>query len=513
MTSKRIPFFLLALLPTLLWAQNGEAEYRLQDATQTFRLTQNAAALDVDSVVNRGYAHFRFDRTVGDYARVQEGDEHNALRFETERYQRIGRYLVGYGRFDFDYGRVQNRSWCDVLRPYDSNPYFAGSDVAGKYDNMDFGLTAALGTVSFKGFRFGARLDYGVGDLSRLRDPRSRSELLDYRVTPAVSYTVGRHTIGLNGHYRRRKEKMPTLTTVQNDPNLMYYQLTGLENAAGTVGGYSSFQREWVHHQLGGELNYGFRYGDRFSTTNAIGISRAEEEALGLYKYEPGRFFDYTYSLQSYNRVRSEKFLHSIDLEVEARQAYADEYRLELHIEKDPETGYNTYSYERQMTFNKRYQVQTLDANLRYRLQWLKGTGIHAYAGVVAYYTAASNKHLLPTSSFHRGRMTATAEGGCSLIPQHLWLDFSAGYSHSTRADLTLSDPTTDYARNVLIPDMDYYNADYWHERLQLTYQFPITIKKTRSMWYVRGYVQYLSTLKSPKRDFSSFGFTLGMFN
>lgn len=81
------------------------------------------------------------------------------------------------------------------------------------------------------------------------------------------------------------------------------------------------------------------------------------------------------------------------------------------------------------------------------------------------------------------------------------------------RADLTLADPTTDYAQNVLIPDMDYYSADYWHERLQLTYQFPITIKKTRSMWYVRGYVQYLSTLKSPTRDFSSFGFTLGIFN
>ncbi len=513
MTSKNTFLLTLALLPSLLWAQTDEASYRLADATQTFRLTQNAAALDVDSVVNRGYAQVRFDRSVGDYTRVQEGDEHNALRFETERYQRIGRYLVGYGRFDFDYGRVQNRSWCDVRRAYDTNPYFSGSSVAGKYDNMDFSLTAALGTVSFSGFRFGAHVDYGVGDLSRLRDPRSRSEMLDYCLTPSVSYTVGRHTIGLNGHYRRRKEKMPTLTTVQTDPNLMYYQFTGMENAIGTVGGYSSFSREWVRHQLGAELDYGFRFGDRFSTTNALSINRAEEDVLGQYKYEPGCFFDYTYGLQSYNRVRTEHHLHNIDLSVEARQAYADEYREQLNIEKDPETGYNTYSYERLLTFSKRYQVQTLDASLRYRLQWVKGTGVHAYAGVVANYSIASNKHVLPTSSFHRDRTTITAEGGCALIPQHLWMDFSAGYSHSMRADLTLADPTTDYAQNVLIPDMDYYNADYWHERLQLTYQFPITIKKTRSMWYVRGYVQYLSTLKSPTRDFSSFGFTLGIFN
>ena len=108
--------------------------------------------------------------------------------------------------------------------------------------------------------------------------------------------------------------------------------------------------------------------------------------------------------------------------------------------------------------------------------------------------------------------MTATAEGGYSFLKERLWVEAAAGYSASTRADLTLSDPTADYAQGVLLKDMDYYSADYWQGRLQLTYQLPITIKKTRSMWYVRGYYQYLGTVQHSLHQ-HSFGFTLGMFN
>ena len=60
-------------------------------------------------------------------------------------------------------------------------------------------MTAAVGTTDFSCWRFGLQLNYQLGDLSRLRDPRSRSQLLDYRLTPAVSYTMGNHTLGFVG--------------------------------------------------------------------------------------------------------------------------------------------------------------------------------------------------------------------------------------------------------------------------------------------------------------------------
>ena len=109
--------------------------------------------------------------------------------------------------------------------------------MSGSYDRQDISLTAAVGTTAFGPWRFGLRLDYQLGDLSRLRDPRSRSEMLDYRLSPSFTYSIGRSTLGLEGHYRRYKEKIPDITTVQTDPNMKYYTMTGMENANGVVGG------------------------------------------------------------------------------------------------------------------------------------------------------------------------------------------------------------------------------------------------------------------------------------
>lgn len=111
---------LLLLCSTAIYAQS---EYRYQDATQLWRLTDNAAGLAIDSSQNRGYAQLGVEHWDGDYTRVQEGKQTNRLLFETERYQKVGKYLYGYGRFDFDYGRTKGRTWCDVSRPYNAAPY------------------------------------------------------------------------------------------------------------------------------------------------------------------------------------------------------------------------------------------------------------------------------------------------------------------------------------------------------------------------------------------------------
>ena len=91
---------------------------------QLWRLTENAATLQLDSSANRGYAEFQAEHRSGDYRRVQEGGQRNQLTFQTERYQSIGKYLMGYGHFRFDMDRTKDRAWADVMRPYNANPFF-----------------------------------------------------------------------------------------------------------------------------------------------------------------------------------------------------------------------------------------------------------------------------------------------------------------------------------------------------------------------------------------------------
>ena len=508
---KRTILFISLFQVLTVAAQNDEGTYRYDDATQLWRLTDNAATLGLDSTRNRGYALFNGEHHSGDYARVQEGTQTNQLRFQSERYQTIGKYLHAYGRFDFDYGRTKNRAWADVMRPYNANPFFSGSAIAGKYDFQDFDFTASMGTISFGGWRFGLKLDYKVGDLSRLRDPRPRLQSLDYRLVPAVAYTTGHHTFALSGSYERRKEKLTGVKNMQSNATIKYYFMSGMEQADGKTNGYESFWREWVDHRFGGELTYGYRNGDQ-QTLLSLHMERGEEYAYEQYKYEPGRFVDYRYGASLHFREPSGQgnVIHQADFSIDYQQAYADEYRQQLRQEKDIETSLTSYHYDNILTYKKRYQVNTLDADFRYRAHFVKEKREYAFIGWNMEFKTAENKRLLPVSELHYGGVCMTAEGGIS-ITRRLWIDTSIGGFLSDDATISLADPTTDYAQQVLLPDMYYYAANYWRGRLQVTYQFPVKIKGMKTQWFVRAYGDYLRT--DNHLDGKSVGLTVGLYN
>ena len=519
-------FLLMFTLPTMAQTPSdslvGETEYRYKNLTQLCHNTRNAAGLSLDDSPNRGFASIGFNHRGGDYHRVQEGGAMNNMQFFTERYQRLGRYLYSYGKVDFNLGRTKDRAFADQYRPYNSNPYQSGSDIAGSYDHQDFDMVASVGTTDFSGWRFGLQLNYQLGDLSRLRDPRSRSQLLDYRLTPSVSYTMGGHTLGLSGYYDRRKEKMGPLVTVQSDATLTYYLFSGMEYATGTIGGYSSFNREWVNHQVGAAMDYGYR-SYSFHTLNSFGISRGEEYAYGTYKYEPGRYFTYLYNVQSQNRLLTGSVLHQVDVRMDWQQGYADEYRQQLIIKNDPQIGTTSYTYEKQLEFRKRYQVRTFDCAFSYRANFLNDApsrllqqataSLKGYTGFSIDTHKASNRHLLPLSSSDFSRINFQLENGISLFKQHLTADLTLGYSVSTRADLQLADDSSVLAQRVLLKDLPYYDANLLHGRLQVMYQFPLTIKKSRAMWFVKAFGDFTSANSAGHPNLYNVGFSVGLFN
>lgn len=492
---------------TLMAQEMTQEKYQLADERQLWGESLNAAGLAhdmCDSADNRGVAYFDLMHRSGDYRRVQEGGQLNQLRFFTERYQKIGKYLYGYGSFDFDMGRTKDRAWSDVLRTYNSNPYISGSSVTGKYDHQNFTLNAKLASVRLGHFNYGVAFKYKVGDLSRLRDPRSRVRLADYQLTPSATYTTGSHTLGLSAYYHRYKEKLTGLTTVQTDPGLKYYIMTGMEHATGSVGGYTAYWREYVNHDFGGELSYAYQ-GDGFRSLNSVTLGHGTEYVYGQYKYEPGTWYTYNYGFSTRNRIDKGNLLHSIDASVNYQQAYADEYKSQLITEKDG--PYTTQWWQRTMTFDKRYQLKKLDLNAHYRLSFVKEQAVKGFVGVKYDLHTADNKYLLSTSQQKTAGSTFQAEGGYSVIERYLWIEGAFDYHVSHKADLDLHDATTDYAQAVLLPDMEYYGANYWQGHLAVTCQFPLTIKGFTSQWFVKLYGDYLKTNNSLKRQTAGLSF------
>jgi hypothetical protein len=282
------------------------------------------------------------------------------------------------------------------------------------------------------------------------------------------------------------------LTTVQTNPNLAYYTMTGMENATGTIGGYNGYMREYVNHEFGAELDYGFS-NDHFKSVNTLTLDAGREYVYGQYKYEPGTYRNILYGFTSHNSIKKEDVLHRFDLALKYETGSADEYKSERVTTTDGSTGYQSIEWHKILEYKKRYQLKKLDLDFHYRLSFVDNEAVCGYAGIQYTLQSASNKHLLYTSELKNAASLIQVEGGLPLF-DHLWAEATAGYHFSHKADLQLYDATTAYAVGVLLPDMPYYEANYWQGRLQLTWQQPLTIKGYTTNWFARLYGAYLKT-------------------
>ncbi len=483
------------------YAQEAPVHKELYDyngLSQLWVNTQNAAGLTRDSLIEQGVAYFQLEKSKGSYNTVQDGDSYNKLLFISESFKKIGKYLYGYGKVSFDMGRMFNRSWSDVYRSHNSNPYFSGSSIKGKYDTQNFKLSASLASVELHGFTYGMKLDYSVGDLSRLKDPRSRANLADYIILPSITYSLGKHVLGLDAGYHRRKEKIPGITTVQTDPTMKYYIFRGMEYANGVVGGYAGFKRQFVHHEFEGDFTYSY-HGKCWNTVNSLTFKKGHEDVTGDMKYMPGKYHTSVIGFSSYNKLTQERLCHTLNFNAFIEDSYADEYVQEKVSEKDSETGIESSYWHTLITYNKRYKVNIANISLDYKIHWINEQKKErlAFCGVSLDYRNIKNEFTLPYSSLGYSFADATVCGGGTVWKKGLMslcVEANIGYMASLNSSLQLTDSSTDYAQQVLLPDMSYYSASVLHGDLSVQYSFPVRFKQKRLQLYAKMYGEYLST-------------------
>ena len=473
--------------------------------------SKNSAYLGLkDTLEEKGIAYFNYNHQSGDYHRVQEGGQTNSLKFFSEKFQNLGRFLRAYGTFQFDMGRTKDRAWCDVLRPYNSNPFISGSAISGKYDFQFFDLTGQISTIKLKKFTYGIGLDYKTGDFSRLKDPRSRIFLLDYKLTPSVTYSFSdNHTLGATFVYNRRKEKLGNITTVQSDFNEKYYQMSGLENAIGTIKGHSGYKREYILHDFGGEFlyNVGFENVDALLTGF---FSKGTENIFGDMKSEPGKYFSTRYGFSLKAKVKTQNIHHQLFAKYSKENSYADEYLQKIVTTKNPDNGLDSKEYVTVLTYNKRYEVKLDDISAKYRISYNVDNKTVAFLGVGINTEKDENIHVVPDSKFRYKENIISFDAGGNFLDDKIGLNLGFSSKKSPETTLQLSDLTTDYAVNVLIPDMTFYAAKYKKYSASIEYRFTTNIENYAAKWFIKLYANYLKS--SDKRDFSGVGISAGLY-
>lgn len=513
MRKLRLPLILslLVSVPSLNAQQLVQfEEHELTSVLNPWLQTDNAAGLGLSTVRFHGVTELGYNTGNGTLHRAQEGSARNGLNFYSERYDKLAKNWTSWGSFQFIMDREHDRAWSDAMHTYDNNPYLYGSSVPGDYDRQLFDFHVKLSSVSKGPLTYGLGIDYQVGDLSRLRDPRTRVFLADYAALPSVTFRLnGHHVLGLNLRARYQKEKMPNVTTVQDDPNLRYYSFFGMENANAVIGGFAGFQRQFVSALYGGDFQYSFQT-SRSQALLSVGAFTQDQQILENIKQTPGSFRSLNYKANLTLASRMDGYLFHLDAKAHAKLGSADEYLQELRSVNNPETGVNSQTWVTLFTYRNQFVSNSYDAELTADLRDLNSTGTD-YAwlgGLEAGLYGFRNQYNLPYSSMQVNRAHVGLNGHFRLLnrKEHRLtfkgnvryelgfdntLDLRAGVTElPTVGSGTYVQGSYDVATNVLQPDARYYNADMLHLKLESRYSQPLRLKKSNIIGFVRMYVE-----------------------
>lgn len=474
--------------------------------------SQNASGLSLAKIGNFGHTAINAEQSNGDYYRIQEGDRKKSLSVFSERFQKIDKNWYVYGRFQFNMGRQYNRSWSDVIRTYNSNPYIYGSSVKGNYDFQNYAFLAKIATAPKGKLAYGAQINYEVTDLSRLKDPRSRTLLADYSLIPSISYELAENQhVGLSVKYRRRKEKTPNVTTVQTDPNLKYYAFKGVGNVEGTIGAYSSFKRQFVDQIYGIGLDYHLIRG-AFESLSSFEFDKGKETVYGTNKQSPGVYRHSDYSLSTTATYVRGKLEHRLSIVGSYTTGAADEYKQIKITDIDQETGITSISWENLYVYKKQYKLSDVNANANYKLALLDLSGLQkAFVEADLNYSDFENKYTLPFSSLNHSGLSVLLKAGFRLFSHgqySLWLTPHVGsYSPQKTALVTTDD--NEYVQQVLLPDVEYYKDSYLNWGGEVKFVFPTEIRKKINIGYLKLETDQLHASSNLKRH--TYFFTLGL--
>ncbi|MGL5317853.1 MAG: DUF6850 family outer membrane beta-barrel protein [Bacteroidales bacterium] len=513
MIRKYIPaLVLITLCNQAIYAQGQKDKEKREPLTleerdvevnkRTWGQTQNAAGIMMDPYMENGQTEFSGYLSGGDYHRSQEGDGKNGIVFKTDRFDRINDKVWVWGSFRFDMNRETNRAWSDVISTYNSSPFSFGSSIPASYDSQMFDFKAKVGYNLKSNLKLGLGIDYLVGDVSRLRDPRTRTYLADYGINPALVYVLNdQHSFGLTGAFRYRKDKMPSVMTVQENPDFKYYPMLGLENGEeprlndgaqsgnGIERGFNGFRRQYVSSFFGGSLQYAYKT-DELSWITSAGILYENQEVLGDVKRSPGEFFADNFDFSSQLQLTKGEFLHEISLSGAYKRGFANEFIQSLNEVRDPVSGIVSKEWITNFVYTKQYELNTTAFNIDYKLSSIdpKG-GYRWYVGAHSEFNSFKNQYNLPLSYLKTAHMQAQINGGYRVWKKNnhaVTFEACIGGLKSLKSDLLLNNTENDLAKNIWIPDANYYKVNNFNWRAEANYSFPIRTSKVTLSGYLR---------------------------
>jgi len=503
-----IVILLVISIPIIAQISYSAEQIELHKLTNNWLNTNNAAGLGFVNFHQHGNSELGYESGSGDLHRAQEGNSKSGIRFISERYDKINKNWLSWGSFEFKMNTEENRTWSNVFNTYNSSPYLFGDSIPGRYDQQSFDLHAKICRNIHEKWSTGISFDYFAGDMSRLRDARTRTFIADYTIAPATVYKIDdSNLIGMTAGFRFEKEKMPSVLTVQTDPDINYYFFLGNENANAVKDAYKGFDRQFINKVYFGSLQYNFK-NKRTDWLTSVEYSSRNQEVLGSERESPGEYKAQEIHLESKVNIFLNKKLLNVELRTNYKAGYANEFLQELVTTRDTIKHDVSKSWNTLYVYQRRFTTTTYSADLEINLRNLlnNGTDFSWSGGIDGQFYGFSNKYQLPYSAFENQRLRIGLNGGVRIFNKNLHkvnLHAKGGFALSMSDNLILNSLATStpglgsstfekatykIANEILVPDMRFYKENVMDLSTDVRYSFPIKQKKNMLTGQVKAY-------------------------
>lgn len=524
-----ILFFLTLSIPLIAQSGYSSEQIELHKLTNNWLSTNNAAGLDFINFHQHGNSELGYSNEGGNLHRAQEGDGKNGIRFFSERFDKMNKNWMSWGSFEFRMNTEENRTWSNVFNTYNSSPYLFGDSIPGRYDQQTFDLHAKICRKISEKWSAGVSFDYFAGDMSRLRDARTRTYIANYAFAPGTVYKIDdSNLIGATVGFRFEKEKMPSIVTVQNDPEINYYFFLGNENANAVKDAYLGFDRQFINREYFTELQYNL-INKQFNWMSTLGFTTRKQEVLGGERESPGEYTAQNLHFNSKANIYLNQKLLIVGLKTNYKLGYANEFLQELvtirdTIKYDVSKNWNTlYVYQ------KRFSTTSYNADLNINLRNLlnNGTDYSWSAGIDAQFYGFSNIYQLPYSSFESQRLRIGANGGLRVFNKkehRISINAKGGFGFglNNKLDLnsianttptigssTFEKATFKIANEIMKPDLAFYKQNVLDYGIDARYSFPFKLKNNSFVGQAK--IFYNNQISSTLGSWSMLGVSVGL--
>ncbi len=174
--------------------------------------TLNASGGLIDAPASVANAYFGYDKTKGDFKRVQVGEKIGSIKFHTDGggvYENLGGMYL-WGSFTFTKDDIAGAKWnATLVDPTRDMPFFVADENVSKWKNQDYSLSmkAAFPRLANDHLILGLAADYQVAIAAKQLDPRPLTRLSNFAIRPSVVWDFdGHHSLGALFRYGSYRE-------------------------------------------------------------------------------------------------------------------------------------------------------------------------------------------------------------------------------------------------------------------------------------------------------------------